>query len=201
MHWVSVSTGKKPPIWIIARHVPANVLAQCSVDWALVINLVAAIGSCGAAIVAVVIATSDRRERNRERLNAAKAQAMLILLDIELSQGSPAYLVYVTNYGAQAILDVEVDSARFARVPNATFRVANRLGPKLKVVDADRNRECLVVEFVDDEGDSVITGTKDRHGNLVIDNAQPSDLAVMVRFMDAEGYHWLRTPNSVKPVR
>jgi hypothetical protein len=84
------------------------------------------------------------------------------------------------------------------RAPNATFRVANRLGPKLKVVDADRNRVCLVVEFIDDKGDSVITGTRDRLNSLLIDNAQPSDLSVTTRFMDAGGRHWLRSPDSVK---
>jgi len=80
----------------------------------LVVNLLAAIGACGAAIVALVIATCGRRERRAERFNAVKAQAMLDLLDTELSQGSPAFLVYVTNFGAQAILNVEVDWAQFA---------------------------------------------------------------------------------------
>ena len=107
----------------------------------LVVDLIAALGSCGAAIVAVVIATGDRRQRTAERLDAAKAQAMLVLLNVEVSQGSPAFNVWVGNFGAQAILDVQVDSARFARVPTAKFEVINRLGPTLKVLDADRNRD------------------------------------------------------------
>jgi hypothetical protein len=96
---------------------------MCSVDWALVINLLAAVGSCGAAIAAVWIATGDRRARKAERLGAAKAQAMLVLLNVELSSSSPVFWVHVRNFGAEAILDVEVDSARFARVPNAKFTV------------------------------------------------------------------------------
>jgi hypothetical protein len=99
----------------------------------LVVNLIAALGSCGAAIVAVVIATGDRKERKTERLKAAKAQAKLVLIDVALSQSSPAFDLYVRNYGTAAILDVEVDSAQFARVPDATFEVSNRLW-KLKVV-------------------------------------------------------------------
>jgi hypothetical protein len=119
----------------------------------LVVNLIAALGSCGAAIVAVVIATGDRRQRTAERLDAAKAQAVLVLLNVEVSQGSPAFNVWVRYFGAQAILDVQVDSARFARVPTAKFEAINRLGPTLKVLDADRNRDCLVVKFLDDQGD------------------------------------------------
>jgi hypothetical protein len=171
---------------------------MCSVNWALLINLIAALGSCGAAIVAVVIATSDRRQRNTERLDAAQAQAMLVLIDVELSQSSPGFYVYVTNFGAQAILGVEVDAAWFARVPDATFKVTNRVGPKLKVIDADRKRDTLVVEFVDGKGNSVITGQLDRLGTWRSDNAEPADLDVTIRFMDAHGHHWLRSLDSVK---
>src|ERR1700741_2292900 len=134
---------------------------MCSVNWALVINLLAAIVSCSAAIVALVIATRDRRERKAERLNAAKAQAMLVLLDVGLSGGSPAFDVCVRNFGAEPILDVGVDSARFARVPNAKFKVINYFGPTLKVVEPGGNRECFAVQFVDDKDDPVITGTRD----------------------------------------
>jgi hypothetical protein len=123
---------------------------------------------------------------------------MLVLLDVRLLTGAPGFEVEVRNFGAEAILDVEVDSARFARVPKAKFNVINRLGSTLKVVDADRKPDSLLVEFVDDKGDSVITGTRGSLGDLVIDNADPSDLAVTIRFMDAQGHHWLRSLDSLK---
>jgi len=123
---------------------------------------------------------------------------MLVLLDVRLSEGSPTFEVHVSNFGAEAILDVEVVWARFARVPEAKFKVTNRLGPTLKVLDADRKRECLIVEFLDDNGDSVITGKPGRLGGFEIDNADALDLAVTIRFMDANGNHWLRSPDSVK---
>jgi hypothetical protein len=37
-----------------------------------------------------------------------------------------------------------------------------------------------------------------RRNELVIDNAEPSDLSVTIRFMDADGNHWLRSLDSVK---
>ncbi len=166
-------------------------------NWPVVVSLIAALGSCGAAIAAVWIATSDRRQRNTERLDAAKAQAMLVLLDVRLS-GSPAFVVYVRNFGAEAILNVEVDSARFARVPNAKFEVESLLGPTLKVVEPGGDREYLAVRFVDEQGDSVIRGSNDELGNFVPQNADPADLDVTIRFMDAHGHHWLRSLDSVK---
>jgi hypothetical protein len=63
------------------------------------------------------IATRDRRERKAERLDAAKARAMLVLIDV---------------------------SALFARVANAKFKVTNRLGPTLKVVEPATDRDSLV---------------------------------------------------------
>jgi hypothetical protein len=104
----------------------------------------------------------------------------------------------VSNFGAEAILDVRVGSARFARVPDAKFKVTNRVGPTLKVVDADRTPQCLIVAFVDGNGESVITGKFGRLCGFEPDNATASDLSVTIRFMDANGNHWLRSPDSVK---
>jgi hypothetical protein len=49
---------------------------------------------------------------------------MLVLLNVEVSRGSPAFNVWVRKFGAQAILDVQVDSARFARVPTPNSRLS-----------------------------------------------------------------------------
>jgi hypothetical protein len=172
---------------------------MCSVDWGLVIGLLAALGSCGAAIAALWIATRDRCERKTERLDAAKAQATLVLLDVGLSSGTPGFQVDIRNFGAEPILDVELDAAQFARVPDSTPKVVNRLGPTVKVIDADRQSDHIFVQFVDGKGDSVITtGFPDELGVLVIDNAAAEDLDVTIRFMDAHGNHWLRSLDSVK---
>jgi hypothetical protein len=170
---------------------------MCGVDWALLINLLAALGSCGAAIAAVWIATGDRRARKAERLDAAKAQAMLVVLDVRLAVDSPSFQIDVGNFGAEPILDVELDSARFARVPDSTPKVVNALGPTVKVIHAD-GRADLFVEFVDGNGNPAITGSKDRGGNFVPQNAEPADLEVTIQFMDAHGHHWLRSLDDVK---
>jgi hypothetical protein len=163
-----------------------------SVDWSLVVNLVAAIGSCSAAIVALVIATRDRRDRNQERFDAAThaaiTQARLVVLDVRLSQSSPAFDVEIRNFGTEAVLDIELESAQFALIPTATPKATARV----KVLDSDRSPGHLFIEFVDADGQSVITGKPDEYGGLVIDNAKPSDLDVTIRFMDSEGNHCRR---------
>jgi hypothetical protein len=171
----------------------------------LVVNLIAALGSCGAAIVAVVIATDSRRERTAERLDAAKAQAMLVLLNVEVSRGSPAFNVWVRNFGAQAILDVQVDSARFARVPTAKFEAINRLGPTLKVLDADRNRDCLVVKFRDDQGDRARSSAPADWDKLLVSDAQVSDIVGVPGLVTWRPYTtttstrvWWRSPTRVR---
>jgi hypothetical protein len=173
---------------------------MCSADWPLVVNLVAALGSCGAAIVAVVIATSDRRQRKAERLDAAKAQAMLVLVDVKPSQHSPGFDVWVHNLGTLAILDVEIDSATFKPMATATFRVPYR--PRLIALKAEaypwQFRDRIPVEFVDGEGNSVIAGRRDADGNFVAAEVNDDDLEVTVRFMDAHGHHWLRSVDSVQ---
>jgi hypothetical protein len=171
---------------------------MCSADWPLVTNLLAAVGSCSAAIVAVIIATSDRRERKRERLEAAKAQATLVMVDIKLGENFLGFVVDITNFGSHPILDIELDSAQFSPFPKAESEVVNTSGPMIKVLDAHRSTKSLYVKFNDVEGNPVITGTKDRKGIWVIDNAEQSQASMTIRFMDSQGRHWLRSPDSVK---
>jgi hypothetical protein len=54
------------------------------------------------------------------------------------------------------------------------------------------------VEFVDENGDSMIAGEMDRNNAWHSDNAEPDDVDVTVRFMDAHGHHRLRRVNSVE---
>jgi hypothetical protein len=172
---------------------------MCSVDWGLVGSLIAALGSCGAAIAAVWIATGDRRARKAERLDAAKAQAMLVLLDISLRVPGPeephAFVVAVRNLGAEPVLNVGVDSARFAQVPDATF-VLRQDYAILKVVEPQAEAKSFEVRFADEKGKSAIPGRITRLGWREA-NAEPSDLDVTIRFMDAHGHHWLRSVDEV----
>lgn len=58
---------------------------MCTVDWGLVVSALAAIGSIGAALAALYIATRDRKERARERLAANEAEAKLIFAGMTAS--------------------------------------------------------------------------------------------------------------------
>ena len=171
---------------------------MCSVNWPLVVSLLAALGSCGAAIAAVWIATRDRRERRAERLNAAKAQAMLVLVDVHASRGAAAFEVWVHNFATLAILDVEIASATYKPEPTATFQMQGR--PKLIAAKPDGQRDRLIVEFVDSKGFSVVPGGCDEDGNFRT-LAKDEDVDATVRFMDAHGHHWLRSMDAVTLLR
>jgi hypothetical protein len=153
----------------------------------------------------VWVATEARRERRRERkaerLEAAKAQAMLVVIDqIELFTNRPGFYVHVRNLSAEPVLDVEIASATFTRVPDAKSADMEYIPSILKVLRPDIDRRMvgsIGVYFIDDKGDSAITGsTEPGSGNFVAD-ADPADLDVTIRFMDAHGYHWMRSFNTV----
>lgn len=62
---------------------PALLTAQgVNINFALVISALSAAGSFTAAAVAVWIATTDRRQRKRERDAANEAQAKLVILEL-----------------------------------------------------------------------------------------------------------------------
>jgi hypothetical protein len=44
----------------------------------------------------------------------------------------------------------------------------------------------------------MIAGEMDRKNAWHSDNAEPDDLDVTIRFMDAHGHHWMRRANSVE---
>ncbi len=66
--------------------------------------LVSGLGSIGAALAALYIATRDRSERRRERIAADEAQARLIQVVVTQVRGLPDFDVEIHNYGDRAII-------------------------------------------------------------------------------------------------
>jgi hypothetical protein len=165
---------------------------MCAADyWGIIVNGLAALGSIGAAFAALFIATRDRRERNRERNAADEAQANLLIIEATDSNG-PGFSVAVTNYGTRAVLNVEFDSATYDLVPDATpdLRSFDELLP---VLDADRKPYRFWVGFLDEAGESIITGRTDELGNWHSDNAELSQVNLTIRWLDADGNRWKRS--------
>lgn len=79
---------------------------MCSIDWGLVVSALAAIGSIGAAVIALYIATTDRRERRRERDAEDEAQAKLVIVLPRRPTNPLELQVQVTNLGTKALIDV-----------------------------------------------------------------------------------------------
>jgi hypothetical protein len=70
----------------------------------LVVNSLAALGSVGAAIVALVIAGQASRSRDRERRDAAEAQARLVQVEVVQRHGVVDFYVRIHNYGTARLL-------------------------------------------------------------------------------------------------
>ncbi|WP_147378932.1 hypothetical protein [Mycobacteroides abscessus] len=85
------------------------------INWGLVVNALAAAGSISAAVVALHIATRDRRERQHEHDEAAKAQARLVIVTLyasaQMNVSSPRIALTCKNHSDRPILDVKPDKA------------------------------------------------------------------------------------------
>jgi hypothetical protein len=84
-------------------------------DWGNVAEWFAGLGAIFAAVTALNISGRDRRDRRRERMNAAFAQMRLVRIAAEPYEDSrtPDHTlrVHVTNYGQRPILQLRVYSA------------------------------------------------------------------------------------------
>lgn len=90
-----------------------------SINWGTVANLFAAAGAVGAAVVALHIASRDRRDRQLERERTARAQARLVIVrvvhetmdefldDMHAPQREdPKVTIRISNNGASSVLGV-----------------------------------------------------------------------------------------------
>jgi hypothetical protein len=123
----------------------------------LVINSLAALGAIGAAIVAVVIAGQASRSRDRERRDAAEAQARLVQVEVKQAQGLPDFNVEIHNYGDRAIIAAAVTHALFFGHPEYTWRHSDINHDREKIVRPEREAAGgkVRIQFLDGAGKSV----------------------------------------------
>jgi hypothetical protein len=76
------------------------------VDAGLIVNALAALGALAAAVAAVWIATTDRRERAKERDAEDEAQAKLVIVTPRHPNNPLELQILVTNHGTRAIIDI-----------------------------------------------------------------------------------------------
>ncbi|MCV7254164.1 hypothetical protein H7J86_18545 [Mycobacterium hackensackense] len=157
-------------------------------DWA------AAAGSVFAAFTALYIATTDRRERHRERAATSAEQATLVISKVRQPEGPDGYFtVEVFNYGAQAVLDLAFDSALFDDHPKAVAEVdeARRM---TTVLDCNRQPYRFFVVFIDADKRPVLAGNeRDGDGRVIHTPVDLTAVHVWVRFRDADGITWRRS--------
>src|SRR4051794_39590205 len=100
----------------------------------LVIQGGSALGSIGAAVVALVIAGRSDRARKREREDAAFAQARLVLVEVVDKPQSLDFLAVIQNHGREPILDVELRSVLYMPNSSARFVAVQPKGGYLSVL-------------------------------------------------------------------
>lgn len=161
----------------------------CSIDWNLVINAFVALGSVGAAVAALYIATRDRQERKRERAAAAEAQAKLVILDITSNTGrvgwdAADYHVGCVNHGAMPILDVKLKSAHMRGFPQARPTLSDSVTRVLR--PAPGSSTAFRTSWVDENGQPFPQDERQQRVNVV-------DIEAAVTFVDANGNQWERS--------
>ncbi|PVA20840.1 hypothetical protein [Mycobacteroides abscessus] len=158
------------------------------INWGLVVNTLAAAGSVSAAVVALHIATQDRRERQRESKAAAMAQARLVMVGLYASmhpnESWPQIALTCTNHGDHPILDVEPVRAWVSGFPQFDGVVgAGKASALLRPGDV---RE-FVFNLSNDEG---VLGPPIPVEAAVVVQLLSLPLIGAVAFTDAAGNRW-----------
>ena len=194
----SVPTVVKAAIAVCGLVVGAIVLRLVDQDagWA---ESLSAVATAGATAAALWIATRARSDRKEERLNADRAQARLVLLDIEgpysNSDAAFHFVVIVQDNGMQPILDVALESAQYGSGSGAV----SLLVPSdivIPIVMPDLAPGTITVAFPSRETApaEVREIELDSEGNWpVSDRDISAKVVATVQFTDAGGNRWRRS--------
>lgn len=170
-----------------------------SVDWYSGFGQwLGALGSFVAAGTALLIATRDRRERNRERVAADRAQARLVREEIDRNPHDQNWTLRVSNYGSLAILDVYLEDVQWVLEPEARWVDENALLHVVKPDSEALSGGTFTLRFEDSKGEPLPRKLRDDgHGNPVFAETHGAP-EVVYRFSDAYGNDW-RTGTFIDP--
>lgn len=192
-------------VWAIAVLVSVFVglptlltISGVNVNFSLIVNALAALGSVSAAVVALWIATSDRRDRQKEREEADRKQAGLVRIKArwqslgydqdESVRVAPYIQVGINNFGTLPIVDVQLTrweweghEARFVMKP--PYEPPAAVLPSFRSTAGDRAEWMEFVPTDDVTKTAMAAPTITRN----------TDLTVTVEFTDAGEKRWRRS--------
>jgi hypothetical protein len=160
--------------------------------WTLSVNGVAALGTLGAVVVALIIANQSSRQRDRELRTAAEAQARLVRIEVKQLAQHPCFVVRIHNYGDRAIIGAAVVEVWWPGHPEYTWQHRDIDHDREPIVRPARERESggtVRVLVLDGTGAFVPKAiTSDSDGNPRFQKVEPPHAAIA--YMDAEGTLW-----------
>ncbi|TLH61001.1 hypothetical protein C1S79_25770 [Mycolicibacterium phocaicum] len=162
-----------------------------------------ALGSFAAAGVALWISTSDRRDRESERLAEEQTHARLVRMSLDWHDTRAAVTAKLHNYGALPVLDVELVDAAWSEHPEApwtaldnSWRGRRDYKPILKSHRGGDDTVDTVFELsirFGDPEESPLAEVVPRTAGYVHPSYKSIDLAkvvVRIRFTTANGIRW-----------
>jgi hypothetical protein len=165
-----------------------------SVDWYTGFGQwLGALGSFIAAGAALLIATRDRRDRDKERLEAHRAEATLVIVsplyDLSSSK-SCRFGVHYHNYGARPILDIQLAHIQMRAFPNARAQHSKRID---RLVRSEENTSFGDVTFLDETGALVPPPRSGAEGYNGWPDFETNDVVGWIVFSDVYGNRWAKS--------
>lgn len=164
------------------------------INWGLVVNALAAAGSVSAAVVALHIATRDRRERQHERDEAAKAQARLVIVKsygwVNRGEKVPEIALICDNHSDRPILDVKPDQAWIPGFPAFSNIIGEDRTWTLLKPDDECRFSFVLADGAGTSGPSILPD--DALAGSTIDYLP---IVGAVTFIDAGGSRWRKFNN------
>lgn len=172
------------------------------VDVGLIVNAFAALGALSAAVAAVWVATSDRRQAAQQRAAADAAQAGLVMIEPrKVISASSALEIVVRNYGNLPILNVIFVSLDVQGNPQLSPMIPTFEALPVVEPDRDRMQESARKFLFISRNDVNPLLEEALRGRQETDSIKTTELApatinsettltATVRFTDASGNQW-----------
>ena len=153
--------------------------------WELVINGASAVGSLGAAGVALWLSRKSDRVRQREREDAAFAQARLITVEVHPTPRVDEFEAVVRNYGREPVLDFSLKSVLLMPEPLTLSTPVSPEGGYVPVLSPAGFPLKIVFVFKRQDGTSPFSDADGARRKK-----DPADLYAIFEFTDANDTYW-----------